>query len=504
VAQVDGELARLYLPRGQRLEIWSREGGMRAAPLPPEPLVLTRTVASILPSPNYAQDDMVLATIDGWPGRSLDGGETWERLRGGLPEFGDYKPAVSLAFSPAFADDGRVFAGIALNESHGEGVYCSQDRGDTWNACGDGLLDLRVYRVQVSPAFAQDSTLLAYVHTSPGDALYRSADAGQSWELVVRQAEMGRPPLPNLGELFYLTEYDPEIECDFEGVCRRSDDGGQQWTAFDTAEVSLQNMVDVRLSPQYARDKTIYFLTQSELYRYQEQDQVWSRCQASQDGRPVFGGRGFERYLASLAVAATAESAHLLMVGSVAGEFYRFADTDLTCTVLAPAPSPATPSPTPVPTPCQEEADVRLSDLLTERQSSLILARLGCALEPAVSTGAAVQSFENGAMVWREDRGWIYVLTDVGKWSRHDDSWMTGQPEPDLQPPPGLYAPVRGFGKLWQEQLGGSESPLGWATAPEKGTTLLIQTFAGGTLIYGDDSPSWVLYSDGTWAPVAE
>jgi uncharacterized protein with LGFP repeats len=63
---------------------------------------------------------------------------------------------------------------------------------------------------------------------------------------------------------------------------------------------------------------------------------------------------------------------------------------------------------------------------------------------------------------------------------------------------------VRGFGKLWREQLGGAGSSLGWATAPERGTALLIQDFSEGTLLYSDDGALWALYRDGTWALLAD
>lgn len=107
-------------------------------------------------------------------------------------------------------------------------------------------------------------------------------------------------------------------------------------------------------------------------------------------------------------------------------------------------------------------------------------------------------------MIWREDLGQIYVLPDVDKWTSHLDTW-SGQPEPDLAPPRGLYAPVRGFGKLWREELKGPASALGWATAPERGTTLLVQSFVHGLLLHSaDDGQLWILYDDGSWVQVGE
>jgi DNA-binding beta-propeller fold protein YncE len=505
VAAVDTEMGRLYLPRGRTLEVWNRTGAVPDSPLPPETLALTNMVTAILPSPNYAEDHTLLATIDGWPARSTDGGETWQRLRGGLPEFGDYRPTVSLAFSPSFAEDRRLFAGIALGETHGEGVYCSQNAGESWQMCSDGLYDLRIYRVLPSPAFGQDRTLLAYAHTPHGDALYRSTDAGASWHLELRQTEMGRPPLPGIGELFYLSEYEPQMECDYRGKCQRSEDGGKTWTKFETAGIPLENLVKVAFSPQYTHDQTIYFMTQTELIRFDEGSSAWARCQASVAGQPIFGGRSYERYLADLAVAASTEYTHVLLIGSMAGEFYRVDASDLACTVISAEPDPGVPKPAPSPTPCSVAADERLVDALFQLSDGpRVLKQLGCAVADAHATGAAIEPFERGWMIWREDLGEIYVLPEGIEWSRHEDTWTSEESEPEQKAPGGLFAPVRGFGKLWREQLGGPDSALGWATAPERGITFLIQSFANGLLLRGTDGELFVLYEDGTWARLEE
>jgi hypothetical protein len=505
VAEVDTELGRLYLPRGRSVEVWSRTGGGRTAPQPPEALVLANTVAAILPSPNYAQDHTLLATIDGWPARSVDGGETWQRLRGGLPELGEYRATVSLAFSSTFEEDRRLFAGIALGETHGEGVYCSQDAGETWQMCSDGLYDLRVYRVLPSPAFGRDRTLLAYAHTPHGDALYRSTDAGASWQLELRQTEMGRPPLPSLGELLYLSEYEPQMECDYQGTCQHSEDGGESWAKFDTTGVPLETLVEVEFSPQYAHDQMIYFMTQNDLLRFEGTSGTWTRCQAASAGQPIFGGRSYERYLVDMAVAASTEYTHVLLIGSMDGEFYRIDASDLVCTALSADPGPGVPKPGPSPTPCSVAADERLvGALLAFSDGARVLKQLGCAVADAQATGAAIEPFERGWMIWREDLGEIYALPDDAVWSRHEDTWTPEQPEPEQKAPRGLFAPVRGFGKVWREELGGPDSALGWATAPERGMTFLIQPFASGLLLRGTDGELFVLYGDGTWAKLEE
>jgi hypothetical protein len=81
-------------------------------------------------------------------------------------------------------------------------------------------------------------------------------------------------------------------------------------------------------------------------------------------------------------------------------------------------------------------------------------------------------------MIWlREIRGEAFVKQNVifvlyrnGPWQRFDDTWTPDQPESDpaFIPPAGLYQPIRGFGKLWRENVGVREQ-LGWALAPEQG-----------------------------------
>ena len=77
----------------------------------------------------------------------------------------------------------------------------------------------------------------------------------------------------------------------------------------------------------------------------------------------------------------------------------------------------------------------------------------------------AREPFEHGQMIWRKDLSVIYALQSGpgpgrrpgGRWAEYPDTWREGLPESDpaLQPPAGLRQPVRGFGKVWREQLGG-------------------------------------------------
>jgi hypothetical protein len=116
----------------------------------------------------------------------------------------------------------------------------------------------------------------------------------------------------------------------------------------------------------------------------------------------------------------------------------------------------------------------------------------------------AVQPFERGLMLWREDVRHIHVLSQDGTWADYADTWDVDQPDrdPNLAPPEGLYQPVRGFGKVWRESLGGAQAAIGWATAEELGFATVVQPFTNGILVKGEDMLVYVLYYDGTWETV--
>lgn len=117
-------------------------------------------------------------------------------------------------------------------------------------------------------------------------------------------------------------------------------------------------------------------------------------------------------------------------------------------------------------------------------------------------------------MFWRNmpDGDVVYVLlhdaTKVGgTWQAFADTFAAGQPESAGHvPPSGLYEPVRGFGKVWREQLGGERIPpsIGWAIEPEQGMdTAQYQDFQGGTLLFSPRLGTvFVLFSDGSWKAV--
>jgi len=113
------------------------------------------------------------------------------------------------------------------------------------------------------------------------------------------------------------------------------------------------------------------------------------------------------------------------------------------------------------------------------------------------------QSFEHGAMFWRQSDRSIFVLSELAirqglpsdVWWRVADTWQEGEPEsdPNLVPPEGLLQPVRGFGKVWRSNAFVRDG-VGWATSQEISTSSVWQTFDGGWMMTGPGgAPIYVL-----------
>lgn len=137
----------------------------------------------------------------------------------------------------------------------------------------------------------------------------------------------------------------------------------------------------------------------------------------------------------------------------------------------------ATPTPVPPPASCQYPWFVQAAH--TNK----------CPDEPAVTTHTAAEYFEHGVMLWLKKPGLYYILAYSNQTTSKEPPGMVYSVADPLNlacdtsarvtAPPGLHAPVSGFGYVWR----GDHSPecketptvsvyrnmLGWALAPEFG-----------------------------------
>ncbi len=148
-----------------------------------------------------------------------------------------------------------------------------------------------------------------------------------------------------------------------------------------------------------------------------------------------------------------------------------------------------------------------------------------CPLSAPHAAAMAAQPFEHGLMLWADQwtSGGPAILALInggvsgrGEWQEWPDQWVAGMPEsdPTLTPPPGLFEPRRGFGKLWREQVA-LRDKLGWATAPEaalpgglwqwdalaKYNSVYITGPGGLVYVLGPEHASWAVWTGATATP---
>ena len=119
--------------------------------------------------------------------RSKDGGDTWEHVLA----LSDSTGAVSLTMNPH--NPREIYAGMwrgerkpwtLLSGSTEAGVYKTMDGGDSWNKLSGGLPTGVVGKVGVAISPANPDRVWAILEAEPEGGVYRSDDAGKTWTRV--------------------------------------------------------------------------------------------------------------------------------------------------------------------------------------------------------------------------------------------------------------------------------------------------------------------------------
>lgn len=132
-----------------------------------------------------------MGTTGGGVWVTRDGGIYWRNITDGF-----FKRASVGALAVSQSDPNVIYAGmgettIRGNVSHGDGVYKSDDGGQTWRHMG--LATTRnIGKVRVHPTNPDIVYVAAFGHAhgpNPERGLYRSLDGGESWKLVLYRSE---------------------------------------------------------------------------------------------------------------------------------------------------------------------------------------------------------------------------------------------------------------------------------------------------------------------------
>jgi photosystem II stability/assembly factor-like uncharacterized protein len=119
-----------------------------------------------------------------------------------------------------------------------DGLYATDDGGESWREAWHGVEDRRVMAVSVSPSHVHDGVSVVYAGTEPSN-LYRSEDGGKTWELLPQlrrlpsEPRWSFPPRPWTHHVSTIALHptDPDalvVGIELGGVMR-SFDGGNTW-----------------------------------------------------------------------------------------------------------------------------------------------------------------------------------------------------------------------------------------------------------------------------------
>jgi photosystem II stability/assembly factor-like uncharacterized protein len=172
--------------------------------------------------------------------RSLDGGQTWQRILYKDENVG----AIDLVFDPRNSQ--VIFADMWASrrppwttggsyDGPGSGLYKSTDGGNHWRQITKGLPGEadKLGRIGLAVSLSDPDRMYALVDARKRGGLYRSDDAGESWQLVNTEDRVwGR------GDDFACVRVDPrnkDVIYVANTTTYRSDDAGKNFTAIKGA-----------------------------------------------------------------------------------------------------------------------------------------------------------------------------------------------------------------------------------------------------------------------------
>ena len=222
-----------------------------------------------------------------------DAGTTWRNVSDGF-----FQTAAVGAIAVAPADPMVVYAGmgeatIRNDVSHGDGVYRSDDGGETWRHLG--LAATRhIGRIAIDPRDPDVAYVAAFGHAfepNPERGLYRTRDGGRTWQLVLHRSERAGshdvcldPVRPHilLAAIWQAQRYPHALVSGGpDSGLWRSTDAGDTWQELSRRPglpTGTLGKIGVALSP--ARQGRIWALVEADdgaLFRSDDGGETWLR-----------------------------------------------------------------------------------------------------------------------------------------------------------------------------------------------------------------------------------
>ena len=225
-----------------------------------EGMVLDTDVFSIDINPEDP-DDIWLSTC-GWVYNSKNRGDLWTRYRDGFENrrvhvtardvenpscvyagsvAGLYRTLDSGKSWSRISDDGFVINTLDIHPdrpnrivigTEGDGVYISEDRGQTYERRSDGLHNLRIGALATDPV-AKDRVYAVVRLAGSSSGIYASSDRGRSWR------RLNQTPLPEILSLVVRSGEGPRFVAGSERGFFYSADG-QDWTRSEPSTLPIR------------------------------------------------------------------------------------------------------------------------------------------------------------------------------------------------------------------------------------------------------------------------
>jgi photosystem II stability/assembly factor-like uncharacterized protein len=204
---------------------------------------------------------LYLGTVDGHIFSSADEGQSWELV--GRPGTRADLVVQSLAVDPR---DSRVVyaAGWTLDPAAGGGIFRTSDGGRSWLSAG--LMGHAVRAVALAPS--SPDTLVA----GALDGVYRSRDAGASWERISPQADADLHDLDSVA-------FDPRRpEVIYAGTSHlpwKTSDGGGHWSSIHEGMIDDSDVMSIVVDGLHPA--RVYASACSGIYRSENGGALWKK-----------------------------------------------------------------------------------------------------------------------------------------------------------------------------------------------------------------------------------
>jgi photosystem II stability/assembly factor-like uncharacterized protein len=215
-------------------------------------------------------DQIWLGANDGQIFRSTDGGRAWKRIRPGIKA-----PGVITVILLDSEKPGVIYAGMRplfdlAEESHGGGVFVSEDDGRSWSA----VENLQGHSVRAISQSAKDPNTLA---VAARDGVYYTNDRGKTWNRIT---PAGDPELKG----FHSVAIDPRdanvIYVGTHHLPWKTTDAGKTWKRAASKERGMIDDSDIfAIHIDHSNPDTVLMSACSGIYRSRDASETWTKLQ---------------------------------------------------------------------------------------------------------------------------------------------------------------------------------------------------------------------------------